>query len=74
MLFRNKSIIGLDIGSSAVKMVELAGGGGSYKLARFGFAPLYNTHAEAIDAAEALREILASASWREHVEPRSGVT
>lgn len=43
-------------------------------IVRFGFAPLYNTHAEAIEAAEALREILASASWREHVEPRSGVT
>ena len=40
MLFRSKSVVGLDIGSSSVKAVELQGSEGAYKLAGFGFALL----------------------------------
>ena len=40
MFFGSKSILGLDIGSSAVKIVELQASGSSYKLQRFGYAPL----------------------------------
>jgi len=32
-------------------------------LMRFGFAPLYNTHAEVVRAAEILGDILQSAEW-----------
>jgi len=32
---------------------------------RFGFTPLYLSHAEVWDAAEALREVLGSGSWRD---------
>jgi kynureninase len=34
-------------------------------LMRFGFAPLYNSHAEAVRAAEALADILASGEWNQ---------
>ena len=37
---KKKSVAGLDIGSSAVKMVELEGKGGSYSLAGLGFENL----------------------------------
>ncbi len=40
MFFKPKSIVGIDIGSSSVKAVELSGTPGSYKLTRFGYAPL----------------------------------
>jgi len=40
MFFGSKSILGLDIGSSAVKIVELTASGSTYKLQRFGYAPL----------------------------------
>jgi type IV pilus assembly protein PilM len=40
-----KHLVGLDIGSSSVKLLELKGGRGSYQLVHFGHAPL---HAEAI--------------------------
>jgi type IV pilus assembly protein PilM len=40
MFFRSKSLVGLDIGSHSVKMVEVTGSRGHYKLARFGYAPL----------------------------------
>ncbi len=39
-LFTKKSIIGLDIGSSAVKVVELSLASGNFKLERFGYAAL----------------------------------
>jgi kynureninase len=32
-------------------------------LMRFGFAPLYNTHAEMVRAAEVLSDILATREW-----------
>ncbi|MGH9884591.1 MAG: type IV pilus biogenesis protein PilM, partial [bacterium] len=38
--FGKKTVIGLDIGSSQVKAVELEPHGGSYRLRGFGFAPL----------------------------------
>ena len=38
--FSRKSIVGLDIGSSAVKVVELSNSAGTFKLERFGYAPL----------------------------------
>ena len=40
MFFRSKSIVGLDIGSSSVKVAELQPASGGYKLVRFGYAPL----------------------------------
>jgi type IV pilus assembly protein PilM len=40
MLFRSRSTIGLDIGSSSVKLVELQPHGSGFRLARFGWAPL----------------------------------
>ncbi len=40
MLFRSKSIIGLDIGSSSVKAVELETSGSGFRLKSFGFAEL----------------------------------
>jgi type IV pilus assembly protein PilM len=39
-LFRSKSIIGLDIGSSCVKAVELTGSPSAYRLVGYGYAPL----------------------------------
>ena len=39
-MFRSKSIIGLDIGSSTVKAVELHAHGSKYKLTGFGYAEL----------------------------------
>jgi type IV pilus assembly protein PilM len=39
-MFRSKSIIGLDIGSSAVKAVELQPHGSKYRLTGFGYADL----------------------------------
>lgn len=44
-------------------------------LMRFGFAPLYNTEAEVIRAAEVLGEILATAAWdRPEFHQRAAVT
>jgi len=40
MLFRAKSLIGIDIGSHSIKMVELARSGSSFKCVRFAHAPL----------------------------------
>lgn len=40
MFLRSKSLIGLDIGSHSVKIVELTGGGSHRKLVRFGYAKL----------------------------------
>jgi type IV pilus assembly protein PilM len=40
MFFRSKSILGLDIGCSAIKLVELERKGAGYTLSRFGYAPL----------------------------------
>ncbi len=40
MLFRNKYILGLDVGSSSVKAVELESASGGYKLTGFGYAAL----------------------------------
>lgn len=40
MLRRTKSVVGLDIGSSAVKVVELKGSGKSYKVAAIGSEPV----------------------------------
>ena len=40
MLFRNKCILGLDIGSSSVKAVELESSSGGYKLTGLGYATL----------------------------------
>lgn len=40
MLFGSKRILGLDIGSSSVKAVELEASSGKYKLTGFGYAPL----------------------------------
>ena len=40
MFFSTKSILGLDIGSSSVKCVELVPSSGTYKLTGFGYAPL----------------------------------
>ncbi len=37
---KTKSIVGLDIGSSAIKAVELKGSGASYRVAAFGTEPL----------------------------------
>ncbi|MGI9528087.1 MAG: kynureninase [Acidimicrobiia bacterium] len=43
-------------------------------LVRFGFAPLYTTHAEVVAAAEALHMTLREQSWQEYPSLRSGVT
>lgn len=43
-------------------------------LVRFGFAPLYNTHRQAVDAAGTVRKILDAASWHTFPPLRSGVT
>jgi type IV pilus assembly protein PilM len=40
MFFAKKPIVGLDIGSSAVKIVELTPTSSGFKLERFGYAPL----------------------------------
>jgi type IV pilus assembly protein PilM len=40
MFFRSRSIIGLDIGSSSIKVVELEKGTHGHVLRRFGYAPL----------------------------------
>ncbi len=40
MFFRSKATVGLDIGSSSVKVVELQSSSGGYRLAKFGYAPL----------------------------------
>jgi len=42
---------------------------------RFGFAPLYNTHAEAVAAGEAVADVLASGTWDEpRFHQRAAVT
>jgi kynureninase len=42
---------------------------------RFGFAPLYNGYADAWDAVEALREVLATRAWdRPEFHARAPVT
>ena len=38
--FRSKSVLGLDIGSSSVKLAEIQAAGSSYQLQRVGYAPL----------------------------------
>ncbi|MDJ0790740.1 MAG: kynureninase [Acidimicrobiia bacterium] len=43
-------------------------------LLRFGFASLYNSHEEAVRAAEALDGVIASRAWERHPPQRSGVT
>jgi kynureninase len=44
-------------------------------LLRFGFAPLYNRHVDAWDAANALKAVLASGEWREdRFNTRAAVT
>lgn len=40
MLFGNKQVIGLDLGSSSVKIVEMKPAGRSFKLTNFGMAPI----------------------------------
>ena len=40
MFFQSKSIVGLDIGSSAIKIIELHPSAGGYKMTGFGYAPL----------------------------------
>ena len=40
MFFRSKAIVGLDVGSSAIKVVELQTSSSGYKLTGFGYAPL----------------------------------
>ena len=40
MLFEPKNLIGLDIGTSAIKLVEMEESKGSYKLNNFGIAKL----------------------------------
>lgn len=37
---RSKSVLGLDIGASSVKLVEIAESGGEFEVQRIGFAPL----------------------------------
>ena len=39
-LFKSRRALGLDIGSSSVKLVELEASGQGYRLTRFGFSPL----------------------------------
>jgi kynureninase len=39
---------------------------------RFGFTPLYTSYTDAWDAAEALREVLASGEWRDERFNRRG--
>ena len=40
--FGRPSLMGLDIGSSAVKLIELEAHGGKYRLKRFGYAGVPN--------------------------------
>ena len=40
MIFGNKSVIGLDLGSSSIKMVELKLSGRSYKMMNFGMSAI----------------------------------
>ena len=39
-LFGSKTILGLDIGSSSVKLIELESSSGGYRMTRFGYAPV----------------------------------
>lgn len=43
-------------------------------LVRFGFAPLYTSHAEVVAAADALHATLRDGSWQEYPRHRFGVT
>jgi kynureninase len=44
-------------------------------LLRFGFSPLYNRHVDVWDAAEALRDVLATGAWRRpEFQNRAAVT
>lgn len=65
MLFRRKSdIIGLDIGSSSIKLIQLNDDNGSYTLSKFGIAPLppemivEGTIMDSVRCVEALQNLL----------------
>lgn len=70
MFGRNKSLVGLDIGSSAVKAVELKAAGKSYRVAAFAhedMAPDSIVDGAIIDAAgvaDAIRRVFASAGTK----------
>ena len=63
--FGAKSVLGLDIGSSAVKIVELSGSGPSYTVQRIGYAPL---PAEAIVQGSFMNAPAISSAIREAYE------
>ena len=65
MFLRSKSIAGLDIGSSAVKVTELQSTSNGYKLARFGYAAL---PPEAIVQGSFMNSPAISSAIREAVE------
>ncbi len=63
--FGSKAVLGLDIGSSAVKIVELSGSGTSYTIQRVGYAPL---PAEAIVQGSFMNAPAISSAIREAYE------
>jgi type IV pilus assembly protein PilM len=40
MIFGNKQVVGLDLGSNSIKMVELTGVGRTFKMTNFGMSPI----------------------------------
>ncbi|MCP4006066.1 MAG: type IV pilus assembly protein PilM [bacterium] len=70
MFFRSKSIIGLDIGSSSVKAVELETANGGYRLKGFGIAELSSeaivqgSFMNAPAISEAIGEVCASGGFK----------
>jgi type IV pilus assembly protein PilM len=70
MLFRSKTMLGLDLGSHSVKIVELQGSAGRYRLTRLGQAPMpaesivQGSFMNAPAIADAIREAYKAGGFR----------